>query len=117
MSEKPAPDTLILCNDLMFSSQLNGAAQRAGCVPRTCLGQTSAMKELGSQQIRWVVVDLELSGVDLAALRNATSAKIVAFGPHVQTDRLAAARSAGCDFVLSRGEINRGLETLLVSGA
>jgi len=29
---------------------------------------------------------------------------VVAFGPHVHEERLAAAREAGCDEVLSRGE-------------
>ena len=50
-----------------------------------------------------VLVDLARHGSDVAALRAATpSARIVAFGPHVDDDALARARADGADAVLPR---------------
>ena len=39
--------------------------------------------------------------------------RVVAFGPHVHEQRLAAARDAGCDLVVSRGQFFSQLETIL----
>ncbi|WP_417848251.1 hypothetical protein [Thalassoglobus sp.] len=115
MSDRPAPNVLILCKDLMFSSQLNGAVQRAGLVPQTCLGQITLTQSLSQYEIQWVIVDLETEKLDLEALRSATTGKLVGFGPHVHTAKLGAAQEAGFDFVLSRGQISRGLDQLLGS--
>jgi DNA-binding NarL/FixJ family response regulator len=50
-----------------------------------------------------VIVDLARHGAAVAALRRALpAARIVCFGPHVDTAAIAAARSAGADAVLSR---------------
>jgi hypothetical protein len=38
----------------------------------------------------------------LPALRAATGARIIGFGPHVERDLLAAAQAGGCDEVLAR---------------
>jgi len=35
--------------------------------------------------------------------------RVIAFGPHIQTARLEGARAAGCDVVLSRGQISANL--------
>lgn len=115
MAERPVPDVLILCKDLMFSSQLNGAAQRSGFIPQTCLGQKSAEQALAEHEIVWVVVDLELENLDLAALRKAANCKLVGFGPHVHVDRLTAAKQVGFDYVLTRGQAASGLDQLLAS--
>lgn len=116
MTDSPAPNVLIVCKDLLFSSQLNGAAKRAEKVPQTCLGQKTALESLSQHQIEWIIVDLEMEGLDLPLLRASTSGKLVGFGPHVHVDRLNAAKEAGFDFVLSRGQISSGLDQLLING-
>ncbi len=40
--------------------------------------------------------------------------RIVAFGPHVQVEKLRAARLAGCDQVVTRGQVHRDLRGLLL---
>jgi CheY-like chemotaxis protein len=66
-----------------------------------------------------LVVDLSMSSLDVASLVNRLKAnessrtRVVAFGPHVHEQRLAAARDAGCDFVVSRGQFFSQLETIL----
>lgn len=115
MNERPDPTVLVVCKDLMFSSQLNGAVQRAGLVPQTCLGIKTVENSLEKFSIDWVVVDLELENLQLNELRELCQCKLVGFGPHVHVDRLAAAQQAGFDYVLSRGQISSGLDQLLLS--
>ena len=66
-----------------------------------------------------VLLDLNTPGVNLAdlipALRDAANPprSIIAYGPHVHEDRLAAAAAAGCDEVLTRGQFNARMDDLL----
>ena len=65
-----------------------------------------------------MLVDLSLDGLDLpaavAAIRTAApSARIVAFGAHVNEAALAAAEAAGCDLVLPRGQFHKQYAELL----
>lgn len=111
------PDVLLLCQDLFFTSQLTGAAQRAGRQSRTCLSGEAchqALEEAG-EQVRWIVIDLELQNVDLAQLKSAApnECRLLAFGPHVHTGLIEAARAAGCDVVLTRGQAAAQIEEYL----
>lgn len=70
-----------------------------------------------------LAVDATVVAVDLARpdaldgvrrLRAAGStARIVAYGSHVDRDRLAEARDAGCDEVLARSELFADIEAVL----
>jgi len=59
-----------------------------------------------------VLIDLTMSGVDLNELLARLKAtdpapqSVMAFGPHVHRQRLDAARQAGCDRVLTRGQLH-----------
>ncbi len=112
---KPRPSVLILCKDLFFSSQIHGAVQRAGLVGRTCLSQSGCIDQLSQGGIRDVIVDLEMPDLDLRALRNAAASpcRLTVFGPHVKVDLLAAAKEAGCDAILTRGQASAKLDQLL----
>ena len=103
----------LLTADLMQMSQVAGAAQRVSAQLRVfpsvdalcaALSEATAPEEAA----RLVVVDLTLPGVDIrdliARLQTLPAGKprTLAFGSHVHTERLAAAREAGCDQVVSR---------------
>ncbi len=101
---------LLLSADLMISSQLTGPAQQQG-IPLQTVSTTDAVVERCSEEsVALVVLDLGMPGLDFAALIESlrSCAKqpgaIVAFGPHVHENKLAAAREAGCDEVFSRGQ-------------
>jgi hypothetical protein len=86
------PRVVALVFDLMDRSRIGAALPGAEFVrdPAACGGAAA------------VVVDLARDP-DLGALRAAApDARILAFGPHVEDDRLEAARAAGADLVLAR---------------
>jgi DNA-binding NarL/FixJ family response regulator len=109
---------LYLTGDLLFSSRVSGAAANLG-VPLQIAGSVDKLQELASNNAaRLVLIDLTLAGVDLQATvpairTKAPQAKIVAYGPHVHEEALAAASAAGCDEVLSRGQFDREFGRLL----
>jgi DNA-binding NarL/FixJ family response regulator len=109
---------LYLTGDLLFSSRVSGAAANLG-VPLQICGSVAKLLELVSNaDPQLVLIDLTLAGVNLQAAVPAIraklpQAKIVAYGPHVHEESLAAAKAAGCDEVLSRGQFDREFGRLL----
>jgi CheY-like chemotaxis protein len=109
--------TLFLSADLMFASRLLGAGQALG-VPVASAARQAALAEKLTGDCKLVLVDLALDGLDLpaavAAVRAAApQARVVAFGAHVNEAALAAAESAGCDVVLTRGQFHKQYAELL----
>ena len=113
---------LFFSGDLLFSSRVAGAAARLGMSLRTAASAAALVALLAEADARpLVILDLNSAEVDPArlvpALRGAANAPraIVAYGPHVQEVRLAAATTAGCDQVLTRGQFNARLDEVLRS--
>lgn len=109
---------LIVCNDLFFSTQLHGAAKKAGLTAKTALSPSQAVQLLGTETFAWTVVDLELPQLDLPEMcRTAKGAgsRVVAFGPHVHETLLKQAKESGCDVVLTRGQASAALDEVLAS--
>jgi CheY-like chemotaxis protein len=118
--ESNAVSILFLTTDLVFSSRVAGAAARAGLSLRTVASQTALLETAAAAQADLIVLlDLNSPSVDPAdivpALRAAPHRPqaIIAYGPHVHEDRLAAATAAGCDEVLTRGEFNATMDDVL----
>ena len=115
-------EVVLLSNDLMVVSRASGAAAASGAVLRAAANATAATALLSERAAELVVIDLGLPALELESLISVIkadpnhSARVIAFGPHVHADRLAAARSAGCDAVLSRGQFFAQADSLL-SGA
>jgi CheY-like chemotaxis protein len=113
-------EIIFLTTDLLFSSRVAGAAARAGLKLRTAASQATLLELAGAAEANPIVLlDLNSPGVAptdvvpaLRALPNPPRA-IIAYGPHVQEDRLAAAKAAGCDEVLTRGQFNATMDDVL----
>lgn len=100
----------MLSGDLMFSSRVKSAAERAGWSFR--IG--GSLPEEGADAIRFVVLDLSTrSGLTSAIVgqcaERCPQAKLIAYGPHVQVDRLQAAREAGIQTVMTNGQFDAAL--------
>lgn len=112
----PDADRILLVSpDLMVASRIAGLAAQRGTA-------ADAVRDLDAvpPAAAYRLVLLDLQGIPgdagafvararerLAALgpRPGTGPAMIAFGPHVAVDRLAAARAAGADDVVSRGEL------------
>ncbi|QDV68285.1 hypothetical protein Poly24_19940 [Rosistilla carotiformis] len=108
------PHALLLSTDLFFASRIKSAATEAGY--EMSMGK-SVEKVTLKDDLRVVIVDLATTGSTVEAIsehihQQTPTAKLIAFGPHVQTGRLDAAREAGFDLVLTRGQLDRGLSQL-----
>jgi CheY-like chemotaxis protein len=119
---------LLLSDDLLFTSRITGTARHLGLVVRTARSGAALLELAQAQTPRCVLVDLANPGLViadlLADLRNCCSPvpRVVAYGSHVDTATLRAARAAGCDVVLPRSqfveELPSGLpEWFAASGA
>lgn len=112
---------VLISNNLLFSSQVSGAASKAGIELRT-LGSVADIHEAATGS-SLLLVDLSTPGMritDLVATVRALEtppAEIIAFGPHVHEARLMAARTASCDAVLSQGAFSSEMNEILARAA
>jgi CheY-like chemotaxis protein len=110
---------VLLSSDLMAASRIQGAASRIAAKLRTATSAEQAIALCGDGPVDVAIVDLAMPALEIGPLVNSlkrgSSAppKVVAFGPHVHEQRLAAAREAGCDEVVSRGQFFAQLESIL----
>jgi len=105
-----------ISNDLMASAPIENAARLAGATCRVIAA--GALADCGETP-ELVVLDLNAaSDVEdlVASLRQQfAAAPVVAFGPHVHADKLKAAREAGCEQVLTRGQFHQQVVPLVAS--
>ena len=109
--------TVLLSGDLMIVSAAQGAADRHG-VDLTIAGNERDAAAAPDEATRLIVIDLRLPTLNIGGLvselrRSMPQALIVACGPHVHEQALAAAVTAGCDEVITRGQFERRLDALL----
>lgn len=110
---------LVAVRDLLFRSRIQAAGERLGIplrfVPRTT-SLSEAAREAGAAA---VLADLSEPGIldEVRLAKGAGGPRVIGFLGHLQTDLAAAAREAGVDEVLSRGEVARRLDEILRSAA
>jgi CheY-like chemotaxis protein len=110
---------VLLSSDLTVLSRVEGAAIRLGLTLKSATTVSAAIELCEADGNNTVVVDLSMASLDVASLVSqmksieGTASRVVAFGPHVHEQRLAAAREAGCDLVVSRGQFFSQVETIL----
>ncbi len=114
---------LFLTTDLVFPSRVAGVAQQLGARLETAASADALLAKLtannSSESI--ILLDLNSSVVDPAVLVPQLKAlaapprSIIAFGPHVHAEKLAAAKTVGCDLVLTRGQFDAQMSSLLAA--
>jgi DNA-binding NarL/FixJ family response regulator len=112
---------VLLTNDLMFQSRVSGAVKAAG---GSLLVDRSAEKlvERCSDKtgVRLAFVDLSLLSIELDTAiphlkQHFPQAKVIAFGPHVDVQRLEDAQASGADIVMTRGQFDRDLNSIVAA--
>jgi DNA-binding NarL/FixJ family response regulator len=110
---------VLLTGDLVVMSRVSGAAAQKSVDVQTASNARQAAESCREHSAQMLIVDLSTPSLNVAELvaavniDNDSPPTIVAFGPHVHEERLAAARDAGCDRVVSRGQFFGQLDTLL----
>ena len=118
-AESPSRAALLISPDLLFAGKVQAAAEPLGL---TVLSETNVepiRRALAEHWVCIVLFDLNVSSPALSEVMELlpTDPKplTVAYGPHVNTQRLEEARSAGCDRVLPRSRFVGELPELLRS--
>jgi hypothetical protein len=87
----------LLCPDLLFGSNVEGALRAAG----------HEVLRGDAQGVDVLVVDLTADDVDIEALGTRDDAATLGFYPHVQVEVRRRAEAAGFDLVVPRSKMNR----------
>lgn len=111
-------DVWLISSDLMFPSRVMSAAQQQGCAATLVRDATHLQDLLAAGVPAQVFFDLNTPSVPLPEAMQqlqtqASSPRVVAYASHVHEPLLEAAREAGCDLVLSRGQFSTQIDDLL----
>ena len=104
------PTGLLLSDDLIFSSRITATARAAGVAVKAVRGADQLLALAEKEGPSCVIVDLANPTLQIADFirrlhESATPRpRVVAYGSHVDTATLRAAREAGCDLVLPRSK-------------
>ena len=113
------PMGILLSRDLIFTSKVTGTARMLGRRVLVAGDVTLASAMIAQWQPRVVFVDLAAGELVQAAALLAfqklapAATPFLAFGSHVDTGALAAARALGCDPVLPRSRFSAELPELI----
>ena len=106
---------LAAIHDMMFSSKVNAAAQ--GRAITWLKRGTKVAEEVAREKPDVLLIDLAAPQLDainaIREIKQSAPITIIGYVDHTREDVMQAARSAGCDQVLSKGEFARRLPELL----
>lgn len=109
----------LLCDDLMWMSRVMGEAKALGGKVIPARTQEQLQKAIAANGIHCVIIDLAQAevGTDptplIESIKAAGITRLVAYGSHIETAQLAAARAAGCHPTLARSKMAAELPPLL----
>jgi DNA-binding NarL/FixJ family response regulator len=108
----------VLCDDMIFTSRITATARALGLEAKSARSIEKLMDLVRSNVPDCVIVDLANPGLDIQALNQqlrqaVRPPRVIAFGSHVDTASLQAARAAGCDVVLPRSKFTEDLDKSL----
>jgi len=106
---------LALVNNLMFSVRIREVAATMGGLVTLVSNNEEILEKL---DIHPSLLILDLTAVtdgwqNVVAKAKEAGIPVLAYGPHVNTDLLEAARAAGCDDVVANSKLNIDLPNLL----
>jgi CheY-like chemotaxis protein len=116
----PTALVLALAPDLLLASRIEQALAPLGYAVECVADAATLLARARAARPALVLVDLAARGTDplgaIAALKGddeLATVPVVAFGPHREAERLAAARAAGADRAVSNGRLVADLPGLV----
>ncbi|WP_164103131.1 histidine kinase [Candidatus Laterigemmans baculatus] len=110
----PAPEVIFLSGDLIFAGRVRAVCEAAEL--RFTFGTSLPQpgEDHPAEDVRWVILDLSTRGGIVNTLvpearERFAGARVIAYAPHVHKSRLEAAREAGFDAVMTRGQFDSWL--------
>lgn len=117
VTQPATSDGLLLTRDLMFTSKVTGTAAALGLRIEVVGTIESLSTRAAASWPRAVFIDLAYPDFDprivIEQLAGFPRPRVIAFGSHVDIDRLEAARQAGCDEVMPRSRFSSTLPEIL----
>ncbi|QDT48748.1 hypothetical protein Pan258_27930 [Symmachiella dynata] len=111
------PTALLLSGDLFFTSKITGTAHAVGLQMDVRASIPEEIPGPAAGGYRLVIIDLAQPSIApaevIARLSAADRPHVIAYGSHVATATLQAARDAGCDEVLPRSRFSAELAVIL----
>jgi DNA-binding NarL/FixJ family response regulator len=113
---------LYVCADLLWATRIKSTAEAAGLSARPVRSAEMLRDRLADSDVRALVVDLEAGETGLALIRRLRGpdappehrrVRVLAFGPHVNTEAFERARAAGADRAIARGGFAERLADVL----
>jgi CheY-like chemotaxis protein len=102
MAEEQPKPVLVIISDLIFRSKIDEAARHAGVPLRVAKSPEQLDRHIGNIMPAVVLMDLEMEGLDMAAMlsrlrANAEAAKVpvIGFAGHTNVEVIHAARAHG----------------------
>ncbi|KAA1259486.1 hypothetical protein LF1_20200 [Rubripirellula obstinata] len=113
MNQLTSRTVAMLTGDLLFASKVKSAAQAAGWT----FYMGGNLPAENADDIKIVILDLSTrSGLTEKIISQSQAAcpdaRVIAYGPHVQVDKLKAAREAGIQTVLTNGQLDASVAEL-----
>lgn len=108
---------VLFTNDLMFQSRIAATVRSSGGELIVVRSLETLHSRLADRKPAMVVFDLSFAGLELeqtaASMReHFPDARQIAYGPHVDVERLQHAAALGIDEVLTRGMFDRDMAAI-----
>lgn len=103
---------IVVSSDLFFANSLCQRAAMGGKSLQMLSREAALASDAPRESTTLLIIDLSSLGAEVeSSIRELKAAypnaRLVAYGPHVHEELLATAHRAGCDEVLTRGQMNQ----------
>jgi len=116
------------CHDLLFASKISGTCDALKAISRPARNAKMLQARLdqvddgkANEPISAVLIDLEKGDAAIDLITQAKSHEnappVLAWGPHVEVERLRQAKDAGADVVMARGAFSSQLPEIITGYA
>ena len=121
MSSEPTESNaqaLLICSDLFFTSKVTSTGKEFGIEFQVVFAKPQSLKKNCTTPYSFAVLDLESSDFAVQDLLESAGiitddTAVLAFGSHVNVNRLNEAKEAGCKDVMPRSRFTSELPKLL----